>query len=167
MAAKLLVNLGIVYMMRFFIITTFLFVLVSCVKKPSTNPVPQLEYKNAYGFGLTSTGGDTAVVVVGYEDGDGNLFVDDYSQGPNLIMTTYYYNSDSAKFLKDRSFSNTVKQPDNGYYKGKSIKGDIYLPLREFRSNNTRKIIKFNIFMKDMKSNVANTVSSPVYTLNF
>lgn len=151
--------------MKFFVIPALLFVLFSCVKKPSTNPVPSLEYKTAYGFALTSSGSDTAVVVVSYEDGDGNLFVDDYSQGPNLIMTTYYYNTDSAKFLKDKSFSNTVKQPDNGYYKGKSIKGDIYLPLREFRSNNTRKILKFEIFMKDMKSNLTNTVTSPVYTL--
>jgi hypothetical protein len=152
-----------------FIVLIFLAVLffAACVKPTSTNPVPRLEYKEAINFGLTKTGNDTVDVVIGYEDGDGNLFVDNNSQGPNLIFSTRYYNADSAKFVLDKNFSNKVKQPDNGYYKGKAIKGEILLPMTEFRSSQSRKIVKFDIFMIDLSGNKTNVVTSPAYTLTF
>jgi len=147
--------------------TCLLAMVGACVKPVSSDPHPRLEYKNAYNFALTPAGNDTAVVVFGYEDGDGNLFVDDYSQDANVIVTTKYYNSDSAKFLVDKSFSNKIKQPDNGYYKGKAIKGEVYMPLLQYRSSNTRKIIMFELFMVDRGKNKSNVVTSPSYTLNF
>lgn len=140
---------------------------MACVKPTSTNPVPSLEYKRAVDFGTTKSGGDTVNIVIGYEDGDGNLFVDNNSQGPNIIISTKYFSTDSAKFITDKNFSNKVKQPDNGYYKGKAIKGEVLLPMSEFRSGKTRKIVKFEIFMIDLSGNKTNVVSSPAYTLNF
>jgi len=154
--------------MRFvLIIFTLAVILGACAKPTSTEPVPYLEYVSAKDMKKTAAGNDTALVTFYYEDGDGNLFVDDYSQGPNLIMTTHYFNLDSNKYLVDKNFSNTIKQPDNGYYKGKAVKGNVILPLKEFRSNDTRRIIYFDIFMVDLKGNKSNVVSSPVYTLNF
>lgn len=152
-----------------FVIIIFVVALVfaNCAKPTSTDPVPHIEYVSAGDMYKTRAGNDTAIVTIYYEDGDGNLFVDDFSQGPNLIITTNYYNSDSARFIIDKSFPNTVKQPDNGYYKGKAIKGNVIVPLNEYRSNNTRKIINFSIFMIDLKGNKTNVVSSPNYTLNF
>jgi hypothetical protein len=139
----------------------------ACVKKTSSDPVPRLEYKEAHGFAISPSGGDTAVMVIGYEDGDGDLFVDNNTQGPNIIMSTFYYNADSAKFLLDKNVSNTIKQPDNGYYKGKAIKGEVIVPMKEYRSNSSRKKIKFQVFMQDVKGHLSNVVTSPVYTLTF
>jgi hypothetical protein len=147
-----------------FLIALFL---VSCVKKTSSDPVPALEFISAGNMYRTPSGNDTAVFTIGYEDGDGDLFVDEYSQGPNTVIKTLYYNADSSKFVRDKSVSNTIKQPDNGYYKGKAIKGQIIIPANEYRSNNSRKIIKFEFFMIDRKEHKSNIVSSPAYTLNF
>ena len=157
--------------MRFIVLIFFsVLFFAACVKPISTNPVPRIEYIRADNFGTTKLGSDTVNIVIGYEDGDGNLFVDNNSQGYNFFITTYYFNSDSAKFFKDNngvSYASTVKQPDNGYYKGKAIKGQILFPTKEFRTGRIRKIIKFEIFMRDLQQNFSNIVTSPVYTLNF
>lgn len=148
----------------------------SCVKPKTKNIVPAIEYKNLLHAQKSEfTGRDTAVLMLGYEDGDGDLFVDVVTQGPNLIFTPYFYNTAKGKFdteidpVTSDTFRITasIKQPDDGYYKGKSIKGDIYLPLREFRLNDQSKIIKFTGFMVDTKGHKSNIVTSPVYTLNF
>jgi hypothetical protein len=149
-----------------------IFATISCVKTPSTEPVPTLEYKGVSPLGKVSTGGigprDTAVLILRYSDGDGDLFRNSNSDGPNLIYTTYAFNSDSNKFIMN-GFPNpaTITQPANGYYKGKSIHGDIYVPMRQFRTSDAIKVIKFEAFMVDMKNHKTNVVTSPVFTLNF
>jgi hypothetical protein len=148
----------------------------SCVKPKTKNIVPSIEFKNLLHAQKSEyTGQDTAVLVLGYEDGDGDLFVDLVSQGPNLIFTPFFFNTAKGSFdiekdpvtLDTFRITSSIKQPDDGYYKGKSIKGEIYIPLREFRLNDQAKIIKFTGFMIDTKGHKSNLVTSPVYTLNF
>jgi hypothetical protein len=155
-----------------FLIAIFLVsgIFASCVKKTSKDPVPQIEFLSAGDMYLTKSGNDTAIFVIHYEDGDGDLFVDNNDQGQNLFITTYYFSRDSNKFLIDNNgkpFGNTIKQPDNGYYKGKPITGEITIPTKEFRSGPSRKIIKFAVQMIDLKKHESNISISPVYTLNF
>ncbi len=148
--------------------------LYSCVKPTSEDPVPVLEFKD-FKAGRVGTR-DTAVLLLGYEDGDGDLFVDLNEQGPNLILTPYMYSATKKQFLAgfDRVITNdtfripiTVKQPADGYYKGKAIKGEITIPLTEFRSGDSVKIFKYTFFMKDLKQHYSNTVATPVYSVDF
>jgi hypothetical protein len=147
-----------------------------CVKQNTSNPVPAIEFKEVANLGKSPyTNTDTATIVLGYEDGDGDLFVNSTEDDYNFIFTPYSYKKNLNAFSADFDYLTNdtfrivskIKQPDNGYYKGKSIRGVIYLPLREFRLNDNVDVIKFVGFMIDMKKNKSNVVSSPVYTLNF
>lgn len=171
-------------MRAFAIIFLIACVAFSCVKPNTKDPVPALEFK-----GIKSPAGsfwpsyvpkslvrlpassmperDTASLVISYQDGDGDLFRNSSSDGPNFIFITYYWSADSNKFVQDFLITQTVVQPSNGYYKGKSVQGDIEVPLREFRSSNAHKILKFEGFMIDMQDHKSNTVTSPTYTLEF
>jgi hypothetical protein len=167
-------------MMRFTLII-FLIGLIafSCVKPNSTNPIPVIEYKGLTNLGKAYSGSqpprDTAVMIIGYQDGDGDLFADNSSQGPTFAFIPFYFNTTTKKFavqidpitLDTQRITNTIRQPDNGYYKGKSIKGDIYIPMSQYRPNDSAKVIKFTGFMIDTKGHRSNVVSSPVYTLDF
>jgi hypothetical protein len=149
--------------------------LAACVKQNNNNPVPVLEFRDFENPHKTATGSDTAVMVIGYEDGDGDLFVDRSTQAPNFFFTTLYQEPGSSTFTvtidpitnDTLRFSTKIYQPDNGYYKGKSIKGEIYVPLKEFRPNNKVKVVKFFGYMADTKGHRSNTFVSPVYTLTF
>lgn len=136
----------------------------SCVKKTSKDPIPVLEYKNFELLGRIGT--DSAIFTIGYKDWDGDLFRNNTTDGPNTIISTYAYKADSAKFIFDQAFSYAITQPADGYYKGQAIQGDIRIPVSEFRSDITDKIIKFEIFMVDMKDNKSNVLTTPQFTLN-
>jgi hypothetical protein len=149
---------------------------ITCVKQPSKNPIPQVEFDDFAGAGKSrTTNSDTATMILSYEDGDGDLFVDNFSEGPNLIFTTYEYDKPTGSFVAPFNleiqdtvrYTNTIKQPDNGYYKGKAIRGQIFVPLTEFRQNDDVKILKFSGFLLDKKGNKSNMFTSPVFTLNF
>lgn len=144
----------------------------SCVKPKTKNPVPALEYvdfKTDFAPNGKSiyTGQDTALLVFGYEDGDGNLFRDSRADLPNVVITPFYFYPDSNKFVKGGIFSYTLLQPDNGYYKGKSIKGQISVPLSQYRPDDLIKKLKFEIYMVDMSNNKSNVVNTPTISLNF
>ncbi len=148
----------------------------SCVKPPSEDPVPVIEFKDIHNMRKAISYypdgklwiRDTAVLVLGYADGDGDIFRNKNSDGPNLVYTTYAFNQDSNKFVID-NFPNpaTITQPADGYYLGKSIHGEIFVPMPQFRSSDNVKVLKFQAFMEDMKGHKSNVVTSPVYTLNF
>ncbi len=136
----------------------------SCVKKAPSDPVPEIEYKD---FKLlNSVGTDSALFTIGYKDWDGDLFRNDNTDGPNTVISTYAFNNDSNKFIFDRAFAYVITQPADGYYKGKSIQGDIYIPVSEFRTDPSTKKIRFDIFMIDMKGNKSNVLSTPQFTFN-
>jgi len=144
-----------------------------CAKRPSKNPVPKIEFLELQSLGKVGTR-DTAVIVLHYQDGDGDLFTDRTTDDNNFLFTPYTINEEGKfqAFIDPITqdsvrITYSIKQPANGYYKGKSIQGEIYVPLREFRPSDDFKIIKFTGFMQDMRKNRSNVVSSPVYTLNF
>ena len=143
---------------------------LSCVKAPNEDPVPSLEFEDVLNMHrITETPAhDTAVLVLKYSDGDGDIFRDNNSDGPNLVSSTYAFNRDSLKFILDQGPSPyTITQPANGYYKGKAIHGEIFVPMRNFRSGVNIKVIRFETFIVDMKGNKSNVVVSPTFTLNF
>ena len=153
-----------------------MFIFGSCVKQPSKDPVPHIEFLDFINPKKSEfSNSDTATILLSYEDGDGDLFVDNFSDLPNLVLTTYAYNNKTQKFeptfdlLSNDTvrYTNTIKQPDNGYYKGKAIRGEIYIPLSQFRENDDVKVVKFTVFMQDKKKNKSNVAASPAYTLNF
>jgi len=136
----------------------------SCVKKTPSNPIPEIEYKDFALLGRAGT--DSAVFTIGYYDWDGDLFTNTTSDPNNIVFTTFLFNSDSNKFFKDvPSFAYNITQPGEGFYKNKAIRGDIYVPVSEFRSDPTKKIVKFDIFMVDMKGNKSNVITTPQFTL--
>lgn len=160
-----------------FAIIAAVILITACAKPKTKDPVPKIGFVDFADPGISSTGGDTATLILTYEDGDGDIFADEGSDRANLVFTPYYYDEVKkvfrAGFNADPNFNDsirhvyTVKQPDKGYYKGKSIKGEIYVPLTSFRQNNTQRKLKFTGFMVDMKGHQSNIFSSPSYTLNF
>ena len=156
----------------------FLFVIAafSCVKPKTKDPVPVIEFEGLFHLQKSEfTGSDTAVMSLKYEDGDGDIFLDNSNNGPNVIFTPFFFNTTTNAFditidpitNDTQRVTSTVKQPDDGYYKGKSIKGNIYIPMSEYRPNDNVKVIMFKGFVVDSKGNKSNTVTSPSYTLNF
>lgn len=148
----------------------------SCVKPKSNDPKPIVTFKDFVNPRKTSTGGEAAEIVLSYEDGDGDLFVDNATQGPNVVFTTYIYNDLTGEFaahfdnkIQDTvRYSNSVRHPPNTDYKGKSIKGEITVPLDpDFRPIRTAKIITFRGFMIDQKKNRTPIFASPIYTIDF
>jgi hypothetical protein len=137
----------------------------SCIKKGQKSTTAEITYKDFRAWKVA--GRDTAVMTLGYTDWDGDLFRNSTSDGPNTILRTYVFNVDSNKFIEDEAFSYILIQPGDGFYKGKSIKGDIILPLKEFRPNDNVKITKYDIFMLDMKGDKTNVVTTPQFTFTF
>jgi hypothetical protein len=150
------------------------FLAFSCVKRNGNSPIPEITFQEFRA--LKGAGGDSAVFLLGYKDGDGDLFLDKNEQGPNLIITPYYFNSSKneylAEFNPDPLFNDTmriyayIKQPSNGYYKDKSIKGEILFPTTGFRSG-SQKIFKYRLYMKDLKGNKTQVLTTPSYTISF
>lgn len=147
----------------------------SCIKQELKDPLPLIEFMDFQNTGKSPyTGRDTGVIYITYRDGDGDLFTDTKGEGPNFVFTPFYYNQSKDIFevvfdpITADTFriSNTIVQPDP-YYKGRPVRGEIFVPLNEFRPNESFKILKFTGFMVDMKANKSNVVTSPVYTLNF
>jgi len=160
------VNLDIDSRMRsniLFIILVGLFAF-SCIKKTLTNPIPEIEFVDFKWLNNIQT--DSAILTLSYNDYDGDLFAYGTNSKDNIVVKTLAFNLDSNKFIIDNSFSYKINQPADGYYKDKSIQGNIYIPLGEFRSKEVKAAkqkIKLEVFMIDMKANKSNVVSTPEY----
>ncbi len=152
-----------------FLIGIFCF---ACVKKQSKDPVPSLSYESF--VSSKSNGIDNGQMVLGYEDGDGDIFRDKNTNLPNLIMKFYYYNNGTHQFTGyfDSNINDTfniakiITQPGDGF-KGKSIKGEIFIPMNEFRPADSIKIFKYVIFAMDEAGNKSNTLTTPQFTVNY
>lgn len=147
---------------------------VGCVKKQSKDPVPVIEYKDFHAW--KSNGTDTAVMIIGYQDGDGDIFRDAVTNGPNLIGTFYYLNSATHKFTPiidiithdTARFTQTVTQPNKDQsYKGKAVTGDMYIPWTPFRSGDSVKIFKYTLFVVDESGHKSNVLTTPEFTIGF
>ncbi len=155
------------------LILFFGFMAFACVKKPTTSPIPVIKFEEFQAW--RSHGNDTAVMRISYEDGDGDIFRDVTSHGPNLIGTFYYLNSVTHQFTGIKDFitndtariTQTVVQPVDASYKGKSVKGEIYLPWRPFRSGDSVKVFKYTLFIVDEAGNKSNIVTTPSFTITF
>ncbi len=152
----------------YIIVSCFVF---SCVKKQSSDPVPAIEYKS---FTSSTAGGkDTAVLTISYQDGDGDIFRDNTSDGPNIVSTIFVFNSTANQFLPvidvltndTTRYIQTITQPGDGY-KGKQVRGDIIWPLTEFRPNAQAKTFYYKLFMVDMKNHKSNVITTPTFTVN-
>lgn len=137
----------------------------ACVKKTPAEPVPTIAYKDFQAWKVGNR--DTAIMTISYVDSDGDLFRNSTDDGPNTVLKTFVFNVDSNKFVKDQTISYAITQPGDGFYKGKSIKGDIIIPMSQFRPNPNVKEIKFELFMVDMAENKSNTVVTPQFSLTF
>jgi len=161
-------------MRPFLIILMSLLVLQACVKKTSSEVIPVIEFID-FTNAKKTTNGDTAVMVLSYDDGDGDLFLVRSTQDPNLIFTTYHYDATSKTFMGtyDAVTSDTIRystkilRPGGINYEGEHIRGNIYIPLTQFRASGQDRILKFTGFMVDNKGHKSNTFSSPSYTLDF
>ncbi len=147
-------------MLKYLIILIFFLGTFSCIKKKSIGPVPEIEFLDFKYIG--PAGYDSADFKISYIDSDGDLF----GEEKNLFVRTLAYNADSAKYILDLAFSRTIRQPDNGYYQGKSIQGYIYLNEFEFRSDARPNIVQFEVYMRDQEGNRSNVVTSPSYTIS-
>jgi hypothetical protein len=154
-----------------FLLSFFCF---SCVKKQSSDPVPVIEYKDFKAWKIN--GSDTAYLVIGYEDGDGDIFRDASTHGPNLVGTFYYLNSATNKFTpifdiitQDTArITQTVLQPNpDASYKGKAVRGEMYLPWNPFRSGDSVKVFKYTLFIVDEAGNKSNVITTPEFSINF
>lgn len=160
--------------MRPFLIIFSVLLLGACVKKTSSEVIPVIEFID-FANAKKTTNGDTAVMVLSYDDGDGDLFLVRSTQDPNLIFTTYHYDATSKTFkgtydavtLDTIRYSTKILRPGGLDYEGKHIRGNIYIPLTQFRASSQDKILKFTGFMVDNKGHKSNMFSSPAYTLDF
>jgi hypothetical protein len=146
---------------------------VGCVKKQSSSPIPSIEY---FDFQAAKINGiDTAVMIISYSDGDGDIFRESPINGPNIIGTFYYLNSSTKEFtaIKDiitndtARITQTVVKPRDVIYKGKSVSGRIYLPWSPFRSGDSVKVFKYNLFVVDEAGHQSNLIQTPTFTINF
>ncbi|MBA2612875.1 MAG: hypothetical protein H0U95_12955 [Bacteroidetes bacterium] len=169
------VNLWIDFRKMRFIVIIFLICIVgfACVKRPTKSPVPTIEF-----IDFTSSkpnGIDAGSMILGYEDGDGDIFREKTTPpSPNLIMKFYYYNNGTHKFTGffDTNISDTfniakmILQPGDGF-KGKSIQGNIYIPMNEFRPADSIKIFKYVVFAVDEAGHNSNILTTPQFTVNY
>ena len=161
-------------MPKVLLITVLFIFLWSCVKRPSTSPNPTISYNNFQAWKVRGTI-DTAVAVLNYEDGDGDIFLDNTTQGPNIIGTFYYLNKQTGQFsgVKDNitnntlRFTQTVLMPNDVNYNGKSIKGEMYIPIASFRTGDTVKTFKYTFFVQDKAGHKSNVITTPSITINF
>lgn len=152
-------------MRKFLLISSLLLVASSCIKRNSIGPVPEISFLE---FNQkTTTQYDSATIKLGYKDSDGDLFLDASSDGPNLILKTYEAPLDSPTLRTGLLIPKNIVQPADGFYKGKSIEGYIYLNESEFRKfPKTTRQIRFEVFVVDTDGNKSNVAVSETYTLS-
>jgi hypothetical protein len=149
--------------MKYLFVSYFsLLLLTGCVKRPSKDPVPSIEF-------------------IDFQDGDGNLFSPEENPTPNFICSFFYYNKltgnfdpfitkvifpDGSSLTDTFRITTSVRNPKDLDLSKKPIKGSIYIPLTQFRSSDTIKIFKYKMFMVDRAGNKSNIITTPSYTIN-
>lgn len=159
--------------MRYLVLIFSLALLSACVKRQSNDPVPIIEFQDFQFYKLN--GSDKGSITIGYQDGDGDIFVGTSSIKKNVLIITYHYDAVKGDFFPDSttvggtkiviSYLTAVKQPGDGY-KGKAVKGTMTFPYDEYRLNGNVKIIRHTVIVEDEAGNKSKPVTSPVYTLN-
>ncbi len=148
----------------------FVLVISSCVKKQTTNPIPVISFKE---FTPYKKGFD-AYLVLGFEDGDGDLLISKEST-QNSLFIQYLYKDANGQFvnilepnptnptkLDTFAFNYIVKRDAEDKYNGKSIKGDILIDLRGYVRPGDKNF-KYKISLRDEKGNKSNIVETPEF----
>ena len=148
----------------FFTLTLLLGCLFACVKKKSFSQSPEIEYKSFFPYGLT----DTADLVLGFSDGDGDIGKDKEDKTNNLFMTFYFFDTVIQKFRADYNailldtvrIPYTIRKPIDDY-NGKPISGEVAIKINGYRGSKTRKRIKYVVYMLDNANHMSNLLTTP------
>lgn len=135
----------------------------ACVKKKTFSQKPEIEYKS-----FTPFTGDSADMVIGFSDGDGDIGNKTGDTTKNLYMNYYYKDTITQKFVAFYdAFGNdslrtgyTIRKPSDSY-DGKSISGEVAVRISKFRHSKKIKTVKYVIYMFDNKGNKSNVLTTP------
>jgi hypothetical protein len=137
-----------------------------CVKKKTYSQSPQLEFKNFYPFQ-----GDSADMVIGFSDGDGDIGKAAGDTTRNLWMNYYYKDTLTGKYVAwidpfaptssdSLRTGYTIRKPADDY-EGKPISGEVSVRIHKYRHSKKIKAVKYVIYMYDNKGNKSNVVTTP------
>jgi len=172
--------------MRFKITTVFLIILLSaivlfhgCIDQIEISHIPEIEFKD-YQIKKDLSGRDTALIlVIGFQDGDGDIGLAQSDTLPpyhkegkyyfNLIVRYFEFIDTSYKEVTPSPFSDDTiryqyRLPIDIYPKtnNKAIKGDIQLSINDILAAHNP--VKFKIILYDRQLNKSNEIESPPIT---
>jgi len=135
----------------------------ACVKKKTYSQNPEIEFKSFLPFS-----GDSADMVIGFSDGDGDIGAKTGDTTKNLYLNYYYKDSITQKYVAFfDAFNNdslrtgyTIRKPSDSY-EGKSISGEVSVRISKYRHSKKIKAIKYVMYMYDNKGNKSNIITSP------
>ena len=138
----------------------------SCVKKTTYLLTPEIEYKSFTYLPIPSAP-DSAMMVITYKDGDGDIGKEADDQTYNLYMNYYYKDTVTQKYVAYYSLATdslktgyTIRRPDVSY-KGKPISGEVAVGISKCRHSKKYKLIKYVIYMYDNAGNKSNVITTP------
>lgn len=139
---------------------------VSCIKKKTYPTVPEIEYKQFVPYE-----GDTADLVIGFTDGDGDIGASENSTTQNLFVTYYYKDAVTGKYtayyssmLNDTVRTGYIVRSPTDSYKGKPISGEYSIRLQQYRHTTAVKQLKYVIVMYDNAGNKSNVLTTDEIT---
>lgn len=146
-----------------------------CRKLPDYSKTPAIQfsgfeiYRNRYNS-LSLTYEDSVVIKVKFQDGDGDLGMDEEDKKndtlPNFVMRSYVKNN--TPFLDSVTYTGQF-QPLT--LSAKNIKGPLdgelrYAQLFSYSNFSIKDTVKFAIYIKDRAGNVSNTITTDELVLN-
>ena len=136
----------------------------ACVKKKKFSQSPEIEFKSFNPYGTT----DTADLIIGFSDGDGDIGREKEDKTTNLFITYYRFRTDSSRweaiydpFNKDTiRIPYTIRKPTDDY-SGKPISGEVAVKLNQYRYSKNDKRIKYVMYMIDNGDHRSNLLVTP------
>lgn len=135
----------------------------SCVKKTTYLLTPEIAFKSFTYFPNTN---DSAMMVITYKDGDGDIGKETGDSTKNLYMNYYYKDTITQKYVAYYSTATdslktgyTIRKPDVSY-KGKPISGEVAVGISKCRHSKKYKLIKYVIYMFDNAGNKSNVITT-------
>ncbi|RDC63681.1 hypothetical protein [Adhaeribacter pallidiroseus] len=180
-----------------YIIFSFLLLLTgllgACHNPPEFPIEPKISYKNVVPYHLTGSRGvrDSLVVIVRFEDGDGDLGLTDADKdppfnppgpqvpnGPSLPQGEFFYNYFIKMFVKRNGQFEEYQFPNVGGLNGRffplapdgrtgPLEGDlnysiVIQPRSDFAPGD---VVKFEVYIVDKKLHVSNRITTDEVTL--
>lgn len=136
---------------------------MACVKKKKYSLSPEIEYKSFF-----PTGDYSAILTIGFSDGDGDIGKEKEDKSYNLFTTYYYFDTITNKFRAFYDAINkdtlrtpyTVRKPIDDY-SGKPISGELSIDMNEYRPTTSHKRIKYVMYLVDNAGNQSNVLTTP------